>query len=77
MRARVIVWSLTAAVIAIGCESASAAPAAAVALKEAATAASGVQPAQYREYRARHHFVKCYRDFVFGPYRCHYYRHHW
>jgi hypothetical protein len=30
--------------------------------------------AQFSEHRvSRHKIVKCYRDFVFGPYRCHTY----
>jgi hypothetical protein len=29
---------------------------------------------QYAERRTRHGVVKCYRDLVIGPYRCHYYR---
>jgi len=33
-----------------------------------------VQQAQYAERRTRNGVVKCYRDFVVGPYRCHYFR---
>jgi len=64
-----------AAAIGLACsQGAAAAPAAATAVKEAARAGSGVQTAQYYERHTRHGIVKCYRDFVVGPYRCHYYR---
>ena len=33
-------------------------------------AASPLQQAQYAERRTRHGVVKCYREFVIGPYRC-------
>jgi len=58
----------------ICCQSAGAVPASAPAVMEAATATSPVQQAQYAERRTRHGVVKCYRDFVIGPYRCHYFR---
>jgi len=29
---------------------------------------------QYYERRTRYGVVKCFRDFVIGPYRCHHYR---
>jgi len=64
-----------AAAIGLACgQSAAAVPAAATAVKEAARAGSVVQKAQYYERHTRHGVVKCYRDFVVGPYRCHYYR---
>ena len=64
-----------AAGIGLACsQSAAALPAAATAVKAAATAGSGVQKTQYYERHTRHGVVKCYRDFVVGPYRCHYYR---
>ena len=45
------------------------------ALAEAAAAAvSPLQHVQYDERHTRHGIVKCYRDLVIGPYRCHYYR---
>jgi len=54
--------------------SAGAVPADAVAVKEAATAASPLQQAQYAERRARRGgIVKCFRIFVVGPYRCRWY----
>lgn len=55
------------------CQGASATPAAGSAMKGAATT-SAAQPVQYREYRTRRHVVKCYRDAIIGPYRCHRYR---
>lgn len=55
-------------------QTASAAPASTSALKEAAAVNATIQKAQYAEHRTRHGMVKCYRDFVVGPYRCHYYR---
>jgi hypothetical protein len=42
-------------------------------VKEAATATTTLRQAQYIERRIRHGVVKCYRDFVIGPYRCHYF----
>ena len=69
--------SFAAGIVAISCQGAGALPAAAIAVKAAATAASPLQRAQFRGYRTRHHVVKCYRDLVIGPYRCHYYRRHW
>jgi hypothetical protein len=54
--------------------SAGAVPVGATSVKEAATASSPVQKAQYAEYRTRRgHLVKCYRDLVIGPYRCHWF----
>jgi hypothetical protein len=53
------------------CPSAGAMPVSATGISEAATAASSLQQAQYAERRTRNGVVKCYRDFVIGPYRCH------
>lgn len=58
----------------LGSGSAFAVPADATAMKQAATAASPLEQAQYAEHRARRGVVKCYRDLVIGPYRCHYFR---
>jgi hypothetical protein len=55
------------------CQSAGAVPADATAVQGAATASSGLLQVQYAERHARHGVVKCYRDFVVGPYRCHYF----
>jgi hypothetical protein len=66
--------SLAAAIGLMCCHNAEAVPAATSAIKSAAIAASPLQQAQYREYRTRHYFVKCYRTLVLGPYHCHYFR---
>jgi hypothetical protein len=44
-------------------------------VREAATVPSSpLQNVQYSEHRTRHgHVVKCYRDLVIGPYRCHWF----
>jgi hypothetical protein len=64
-----------AAGVALACsQSAGALPANAPALQQAAAATSPVQKAQYEERRTRRGVVKCYRDLVIGPYRCHYFR---
>jgi hypothetical protein len=53
---------------------AGAVPANAIAVKDAAAAASPVEQAQYYERHTRHGIVKCYRTLVIGPYRCRYFR---
>jgi hypothetical protein len=65
--------SLAAAVGLMCCQSAEAVPAATNTMKTAAMTASPLQQVQYREYRTRRYFVKCYRTLVLGPYRCHYF----
>jgi hypothetical protein len=55
------------------CQDASAAPAIGNVVREAATANSPIEQAQFAERRTRHGIVKCYRDLVIGPYRCHHY----
>jgi hypothetical protein len=65
--------SLAAGIGLVCCQSAGAVPASATGVKEAATTASTLQQAQYAERRTRHGVVKCYRDFVIGPYRCHFF----
>jgi hypothetical protein len=60
-------------VVALWCQNANALPASAAAIHEAAANASFMQKVQYAERRTRHGVVKCYRDLVIGPYRCHYY----
>jgi hypothetical protein len=62
-----------AAGIGLCCQTAGAVPASAPATKEAATAGSLVQQAQYAERRTRHGIIKCYREAVIGPYLCHRY----
>jgi hypothetical protein len=63
-----------AAGVALVCSSAGAVPMSVTAVKQAVAAASPVQQAQFTEHRTRHGVVKCYRDLVIGPYRCHYFR---
>jgi hypothetical protein len=65
--------SFAAGIGLICCQSAGAVPASVPAMKEAAAAASPLQQAQYAERRTRRGVVKCYREFVVGPYRCHRY----
>jgi len=77
MRTTLVALGLAAGIGLVCCESSAAAPAASANLGQAAAAASSVQPAQYAERRIRHGFVKCYREAVVGPYRCHYYGHWW
>jgi hypothetical protein len=74
MRKMLVAFSFAAGIGLVYSQSASAVPADAAAVKEAATAASSLQQAQYSERRTRRGVVKCYRDLVIGPYRCHYYR---
>jgi hypothetical protein len=73
MQKSLVVISFAAGIGLALCGSAAAAPAAPAAVQEAATAASMLQPAQYSERRTRRGMVKCYRDLLIGPYRCHYY----
>jgi hypothetical protein len=55
-------------------QSAGAVPGSATGVHEATAANSALQQVQYAEHPTRYGVVKCYRDFVIGPYRCHYYR---
>jgi hypothetical protein len=79
MRKTLVILSFAAGLGAAGLglvysQSAGAVPADATSVKEAATAASSLQRAEYTERRTRHGVVKCFRALVIGPYRCHYYR---
>ena len=74
MQKMLLALSLAAGLGLIATQGAGAVPASAPALKEAATATSPLTQVQYAERRTRHGVVKCYRDFVIGPYRCHYFR---
>jgi hypothetical protein len=65
---------LAAGISALCSNGAGAVPANPAAMREAANAGSAMQQVQYAERRARYGVVKCYRDFVVGPYRCHYFR---
>ena len=62
-----------AAGLAIACASnAGAAPINAAAVKEVAATTSPLQPARWRRWGWRGH-TKCYREFVIGPYGCHWF----
>ena len=65
--------SLAAGIGFVCCQSAGAAPASATGVSEAATATSIVHQAQFAERRTRHGTVKCFRDLIIGPYRCHWF----
>jgi hypothetical protein len=53
---------------------AGAVPVDATRVQEAAAVSSPFQNVQYSEHRTRHgHVVKCYRELVIGPYRCHWF----
>jgi hypothetical protein len=73
MQKILLALSLGAGLGLVAMQSAGAVPASAPALKEAATATSPLTQV-FAERRTRHGVVKCYRDFVVGPYRCHYFR---
>ena len=66
---------ILAAGLGIACaSSASAVPINATVVKEVAATTSPLQPAQYAETWSRHGGrIKCFREFVIGPYRCHWY----
>jgi hypothetical protein len=74
MRNTLFVLSLAAGFGLALMSAAGAVPIDAMTIKQAAAAASPVEPAQYAEYRARRGgIVKCFREFVVGPYYCHWY----
>jgi hypothetical protein len=73
MRRILLAWGLAVGVAVLWSQNADAVPANAGVVQEAATAASAMQQVQYIEHRTRHGIVKCYRDLVIGPYRCHHY----
>ena len=75
MHKTLLALSLAAGIGLAFAHSAGAAPANGLALKQAAAANSAIEKAQYAERRTRHGMVKCYRDFVIGPYHCHYFHH--
>jgi hypothetical protein len=74
MRKTLVFLSFAAGLGLVYSQSAGAVPADSTSVKEAATAASSLQRAEYTERRTRHGVVKCFRALVIGPYRCHYYR---
>jgi hypothetical protein len=74
MRNILLLLSLAAGLGLAGASIAGAVPIGGTAMKDSAAATSPLQPAQYAEYRTRRgHLVKCYREFVVGPYRCHWF----
>ncbi len=73
MRRTLLAAGLAAGAIALWCQNAAAVPASPVGIQEAAAGAQLMQQVQYIERRTRHGVVKCYRDLVIGPYRCHHY----
>ena len=74
MRKSLLALSFAAGLGLVYSQSAIAVPANPTAMKQATTATSPVEQAQYEERRTRHGMVKCYRDLVIGPYRCHHFR---
>jgi hypothetical protein len=74
MRMTLAALSLAAGLGVIASQSAAALPVAPEAIRQAATAASNVEQAQYAERRGRGTITKCYREFVVGNYACHTYR---
>jgi len=74
MRKTLLAAGLATGVALVCSQSAGAVPAGATTVKQAAAAASPVERVQYVQRRTKHGMVKCYRYFVIGPYRCHYYR---
>lgn len=73
MRTTLAVMTFAAGIGLICCQSAGATPASGTAVQDAAIAVSALQQAQYTERKTRRGIVKCYRDLIIGPYRCHYY----
>jgi len=76
MRNTLFFLSLAAGLAIASASSASAAPINAAAVKEVATTASQIQPVRWRRYRRYGWgwgYTKCYREFVIGPYNCHWF----
>jgi len=73
MQKTLVALSVAAGIGLVCCQSAGAVPVSATAVRNGASATSSLQLAQYAERRTRHGIVKCYRDLLIGPYRCHYY----
>lgn len=71
MRMTIAALSIASALCLVCDQSASAFPVNTAAIKEAVTASSAVQQAQYYERHTRHRIIKCYRVLIFGPYVCH------
>ena len=69
---------LAAGISALCSQNAGAVPANATAVQGAASGASAMQQVQYVERHTRYGVIKCYRQFVVGPYYCHqFYYPHW
>jgi hypothetical protein len=74
MRNTLFFFSLAAGLAIAGASGARAVPINAAAVKEVPATTSPLQPAQYAETWSRHGGrIKCFREFVIGPYRCHWY----
>jgi hypothetical protein len=74
MRNKLFFLSLAAGLSIACASSAGAVSNSAAAMKEAAATTSPLQPAQYAEtWSRRGGHIKCFREFVIGPYRCHWY----
>jgi hypothetical protein len=73
MRTVLVALSLATAFGFVCCQSAGAVPANPAAMKQAAATATTSAPIQnVGGYRSRHGgYVKCYRELVVGPRRCH------
>ena len=66
--------SLAAAIGIACCQHAGAFPGSGTGVNQAVVVGSPVQQAQFTgHYISRHGVVKCYREFVVGPYRCHHF----
>lgn len=74
MRMTLAALGLAAGIGLICSQAAQAMPGVTDGMNTALTATSPLHQVQYRQYRTRHYVVKCYRDLVIGPYRCHRYR---
>jgi hypothetical protein len=74
MRTLLIALSFAAATGLMCGATANAMPADGGGVGKAAAASSPLAAVQYSERRTRHGVVKCYRDLVVGPYRCHHFR---
>lgn len=74
MRKTLAALGVAAGLALICCQNAIAVPADGTSIQAASTAIAPVQQAQYSERHTRHWIIKCYRELVIGPYRCHRYR---
>jgi hypothetical protein len=70
MRMAITILSFARAVGIASCQCAIAVAIDAPAMKEAASAASTIQPARFYGHATRHYVVKCYRELVVGQYEC-------